>query len=1219
MNHALESPNLGCGITCLIVAIVTLLGLPSSIGAPRELSFEDRVRAQEAIERVYYAHQIGATRPFEEAVPRLVLEKKVRNYLAQSMALDRLWRTPVTAEALWQETERMARQSRLPERLEDLYAALGRDPFLIQECLVRPALVDRLARRAFAFDPGIHRAERQEAEEVHSRLASGALGFRGDHPRRRVVEVVRVDDRTLPAVEVELPGPYVLGPETFERYRARLPARMGEVGPVVEEGDAFVTSVLLSEEATKLRVAEYRVPKTTWDAWWGKMQDEFAHDQVRAVADPSRPLPRPLHRASSPWTSEHFLGTAAACLPDDTWDNGILGGIIPIPEGRTQHTAVWSGSVMIIWGGEAPLGSSTYFSNEGARYDPATDAWTLTSTIGAPSARSSHTAVWTGRTMVVWGGTGYEGGHYVNLNTGGQYDPLTDSWTPTSTVNAPPAADRYGHAAVWTGARMVIWGGDRGGSPGTGGRYDPESDTWTATSLAGSPDGRYSPTAVWTGAEMIVWGGLRWTPSSSGTVNTGGRYDPVADIWRPTSLAGAPQARWDHTAVWTGSEMIVWGGRDGAYGGLNTGARYDPVTDTWRSSSTVGAPDWRAAHSAVWTGSRMIVWGGAYFVVDGELSTDTGGLYDPVTDTWKATTTVGAPFPRLRHTAVWTGSVMIVWGGFYGTDLTGRPQEITNTGGRYDSDTDRWTSTIVPPVRIVHSAVWTGSQMIIWGGAGYGDLGLGSRYDPATDTWSPATTVGAPSPRWGHAAVWTGSLMIIWGGYVGSVPSNTGGRYDPLADAWSPTSTAGAPSARSVREAVWTGDRMILWGGYTDPFPHFLNTGGIYDPVADSWSPTSTLDAPSARAGHRTVWTGSRMIIWGGSTGSAPFNTGGRYDPVMDAWQPVTTAGAPSARSGHTAVWTGSVMIVWGGSSTNTGGRYDPGADTWAPTSTLDAPSGRDGHSAVWTGNIMIVWGGYSGGVQVNTGGRFDPATDTWAPTSTLNAPLGRAYHTAVWTGGMMIVWGGEQGGGRYIFEQSVDNDLDGHSECAGDCNDADPAIHPGAAETCNGHDDDCDGVIDTGGDALCNDGDSCTADFCAGPSGCQHPLRDGDMDGHPDSLCGGDDCNDIDSLIWLAPEEVTNLRVSTNSPADLAWDDQGPLVGPGTTYDLVSGHLMNGAGIDFPGAICLQSSGGSTYSDVRPDPDVGTAHWYLARGRNSCGVGTYGTSQRDTSIPPCP
>src|SRR5436309_10823052 len=90
-----------------------------------------------------------------------------------------------------------------------------------------------------------------------------------------------------------------------------------------------------------------------------------------------------------------------------------------------------------------------------------------------------------------------------------------------------------------------------------------------------------------------------WTPSGLCT----------DDTWTATSLTNAPAARADHTAVWTGSEMIVWGGYDGS-SEVNTGGRYNPSTDSWTATSTTNAPAARGAHTAVWTGSEMIVWGG---------------------------------------------------------------------------------------------------------------------------------------------------------------------------------------------------------------------------------------------------------------------------------------------------------------------------------------------------------------------------------------------------------------------------------------------------------------------------------------------------------------------------------------------------------------------------------------------------------------------------------
>src|SRR6185436_13284619 len=104
----------------------------------------------------------------------------------------------------------------------------------------------------------------------------------------------------------------------------------------------------------------------------------------------------------------------------------------------------------------------------------------------------------------------------------------------------------------------------------SGGRYNPSNDSWTATSVSAStPSPRYSYTATWTGTEMIVWGG-----AATGTVNylnSGGRYFPSTDTWIAMSGGDAdvPSARYGHSAVWTGHELIVWGGSN-AHNALNT-------------------------------------------------------------------------------------------------------------------------------------------------------------------------------------------------------------------------------------------------------------------------------------------------------------------------------------------------------------------------------------------------------------------------------------------------------------------------------------------------------------------------------------------------------------------------------------------------------------------------------------------------------------------------
>ena len=87
---------------------------------------------------------------------------------------------------------------------------------------------------------------------------------------------------------------------------------------------------------------------------------------------------------------------------------------------------------------------------------------------------------------------------------------------------------------------------------------------------------------------------------------------------------------------------------------------------------------------------------------------------------------------------------------------------------------------------------------------------------------------------------------------------------------------------------------MIVWGGGG------VTTGGRYNPISDSWLQTESETAPTARSGHSAVWTGKRMVVWGGRAYSGDTDTGGRYDPVTDTWSPMNFAGAPSVREQHT-------------------------------------------------------------------------------------------------------------------------------------------------------------------------------------------------------------------------------------------------------------------------------------------------------------------------------
>lgn len=351
--------------------------------------------------------------------------------------------------------------------------------------------------------------------------------------------------------------------------------------------------------------------------------------------------------------------------------------------------------------------------------------------------------------------------------------------------------------------------------------------------------------------------------------------------WYPTNLVGAPSGRSNHTAVMVGTKMIVWGGASATP--TNTGGIYDPTTDTWTPTTTTGAPPAQDAHAAVSTGTKMIVWGG----YEPNPSSNQGGVYDPVLDSWTATSTgANVPDARFSPCALWTGSKMIIWGGYQSGG------GVRGTGSLYDPGTNSWTSistsTNAPTARSDFSCVWTGSKMIVWGGydGTATNLNSGSIYDPSTDTWT-LTSTGAnlPSRRYQQTTVWTGSTMILWGGYSNAVGSrvNTGAIYDPNLDTWAPTSTGANVPIAKVNEiaSVWTGSKMIIWGGYQSSGPAgVVKTGALYDPSLDTWTPTSVkAGVPSKRAYQKIVWTGTKVIVFGGTDYSSYFNSGGLYTP----------------------------------------------------------------------------------------------------------------------------------------------------------------------------------------------------------------------------------------------------------------------------------------------------------------------------------------------------
>ena len=459
----------------------------SAIRADRTLTFADRVAYQRAIEEVYWQHRIwpkanaGPKPPLDKVMSQAQIEEKVEDYLRNSQALEDYWQRQITPDQLQAEMERMASHTKQPGVLREIFAALGNDPFVIAECLARPVLAERVITELYAHDQRFH-GELKRRAEAELRTHPSVKQMKQTSGMYTEMEWIKSEDAET--------GPVAAEP-VLSASRTGVPP-----APDTKDVQAVKMNGSEWQETVQKLVATFNKPDAAKASAFGvrsrqrgiaafESADMSAHSK-NAAADEYETLAvgkvSPLREDDG-----HYYAVAVMKKGEDrlklatvAWPKEPLGSWLAKAEAQTPVTMA---AVTANYTLPTISGQSDNLSPSVACSD---DTWTATSTTSAPDGRYDHTAVWTGSEMIVWGG--HNGTSYVN--TGGRYNPTTDSWTATSTTNAP-AARGEGHTAVWTGSEMIVWGGaGNAGVLNTGGRYNPSTNSWTATSTTGAPAGR---------------------------------------------------------------------------------------------------------------------------------------------------------------------------------------------------------------------------------------------------------------------------------------------------------------------------------------------------------------------------------------------------------------------------------------------------------------------------------------------------------------------------------------------------------------------------------------------------------------------------------------------------------------------------------------------------------------------------------------------------------
>ena len=151
------------------------------------LTLAERVAYQYAIEEIYWRHRIWPKEnpapkpPLDAVISWEQVEKKVENYLRKSQFVAEKRGSPITATELQAEMDRMANHSRQPEMLRELFAALGNDPFVIAECLVRPILAERLANELSVRINGRDSSRSRPLSSAHGAAGSAIAPYQTNY------------------------------------------------------------------------------------------------------------------------------------------------------------------------------------------------------------------------------------------------------------------------------------------------------------------------------------------------------------------------------------------------------------------------------------------------------------------------------------------------------------------------------------------------------------------------------------------------------------------------------------------------------------------------------------------------------------------------------------------------------------------------------------------------------------------------------------------------------------------------------------------------------------------------------------------------------------------------------------------------------------------------------------------------------------------------------
>lgn len=308
---------------------------------------------------------------------------------------------------------------------------------------------------------------------------------------------------------------------------------------------------------------------------------------------------------------------------------------------------------------------------------------------------------------------------------------------------------------------------------------------------------------------------------------------------------GPLSARWAPDVMWSGEEMIVWGGASfSAAPHLVDGAGFDPESDSWRMLSP-GPLRAEQATRAVWAGDEMVV-----------ISEEATVAYDPIADDWRIVAPGITP-PMDPGLVVWTGSAVVAWT----SDGIHRLERGSGQWARVPEPGEGEPGLQGNVLRVLDGRLYAVGgdceQRLVWQWSG--------------EEWTEVAQLSLTLPTPGHCAypgqtAAVDGRLVLWGG-------DASFSYDPETDEWEQTAELPLAVMERPPGPVILGDRFLVMG---------LSEAAIFDPSSGRWT---RAEPPGQGTDVDMVWTGEEVLMWGKCC----------YGPEdVDAWRwrpPISTSG----------------------------------------------------------------------------------------------------------------------------------------------------------------------------------------------------------------------------------------------------------------------------------------------------------------------------------------